>query len=94
MCQNIKGRERRSTPVLELLTFIQCASRSDEEHCSNKNERCTDHKGIERLRKSHGVPPSRLPSNDSHGCGFEESKIVAAVQLKIGKIILDHILSY
>ncbi|MBC7282816.1 hypothetical protein [Hoeflea sp.] len=70
------------TPVLKLLTVIQCPSRSDEEHCAYKYERCTDHKGIERLRKSHGGPPSRLPINDSHGFGSVGSEIVAAVQLK------------
>jgi hypothetical protein len=59
---------------------------SDEEHCSNENERCTDHKGIERLRKSHGGPPSRLRSNDSHGFVSVGSKIVAAVQTEPGKL--------
>ena len=75
-------RERRSAHVFDLLTVIQCASGSDEEHCSNEYERCTDHKGIERLRKSHGGPPSRLQPNDSHGFGLVESEIVAALQLK------------
>lgn len=46
-------------PKRSRFDFIQCASGLDEEHCSNEYERCTDHKGIERLRKSHGGPPSR-----------------------------------
>ena len=75
------------------LNFYSMRLMSDEEHCSNKNERCTDHKGIERLRKSHGGPPSRLRPNDSHGCGFVGSKIVAAVQPEAGKFVLDGELS-
>jgi hypothetical protein len=84
-------RERRNAPVIEFSHRGNASHSSDKEHCADKYERCTDHKGIERLRKSHGGPPSRLPANDRHGFGAVERKIVAALQLRMKKTNIDRI---
>jgi hypothetical protein len=86
-------RERRNAPVIEFSDRGGNAySCSDKEQCADEYERCTDHEGIERLRKSHGGPPSRLPANDRHGFEAVERKFVAALQLRMKKSNIDRII--